>query len=57
MLTQGSETSQYLEEKKTMFIPQVAASENGTAQTEHVYMVGVVGRSLHLVAESYKLYI
>ena len=35
--TQGSETSQYLEEKKKMLrsntIPQVAASEKGTAQT------------------------
>ena len=31
--TRGSETSQYPEEKKTTVIPQVAASESGTAQT------------------------
>ena len=29
--TQGSEPSQYLEEKKTKVIPSVAASERGTA--------------------------
>ena len=28
-LTQGSETSQYLEEKKSIEIPEVAASETG----------------------------
>jgi len=79
MHTQGSETSQYLEEKKankgTFFlvyttcsntcaivtrkkvlaIPLVAASETGIAQTVRVYMYGVVGQSLHLVAESYKM--
>ena len=32
-LTQGSETSQYLEEKKIKIILQVAASENREAQT------------------------
>ncbi len=32
-LTQGSETSQYLEEKKANAIPGVAASEMGLAQT------------------------
>jgi hypothetical protein len=31
--TQGSETSQYLEEEKSKEIPQVAASERGKAQT------------------------
>ena len=31
-LTQGSEPSQYLEEKKSTDIPRVAASEIGTAQ-------------------------
>ena len=30
-LTQGSEPSQYLEEKKATAIPSVAASERGTA--------------------------
>ena len=29
--TQGTETSKYLKEKKTTVIPQVAASERGTA--------------------------
>jgi hypothetical protein len=29
--TQGTETSKYLEEKKTIVIPQVVASEKGTA--------------------------
>ena len=40
--------------KEVLAIPQVAASETGTAQTERIYMFGVVGRNLHLVAESYK---
>ena len=31
--TQGSEPSQYLQEKKTTVIPLVAASERGLAQT------------------------
>jgi hypothetical protein len=31
--TQGSETSQYLEEEKSSEIPSVAASEGGRAQT------------------------
>ena len=31
--TQGSEPSQYLQEKKTIVIPLVAASERGPAQT------------------------
>ena len=31
--TQGTETSQYLEEKKSNEIPKVAASEMGGAQT------------------------
>ncbi len=35
-------------------IPLVAASETGTAQTVRIYMYGVVGLNLHLVAESYK---
>ena len=33
MPTQGTETSKYLEEKKTTVIPQVVASERGLAQT------------------------
>jgi hypothetical protein len=39
---------------KVLAIPLVAASETGTAQTIRVYMCGVVGLNLHLVAESYK---
>jgi len=31
--TEGSETSQYLQEEKEISIPRVAASERGTAQT------------------------
>ena len=33
MLTQRTETSKYLEEKKTIVIPKVVASELGIAQT------------------------
>jgi hypothetical protein len=43
--------------KKVLAIPLVAASETGTAQTVGVYIDGVVGRSWHLVAMSYKLYV
>ena len=32
-LTQGTETSKYLQEEKTTVIPQVVASERGRAQT------------------------
>ena len=31
--TQGTETSKYLEEKKTIVIPKVVANEMGIAQT------------------------
>ena len=31
--TRGTETSKYLEEKKTIVIPQVVASERGRVQT------------------------
>ena len=34
--TEGTETSHYLQEKKTKVIPQVVASERGRAQTEGV---------------------
>ncbi len=34
--TQGTETSKYLEEKKTKVIPLVVASERGVAQTNVV---------------------
>ena len=32
--TEGTETSQYLEEEKSTEMPRVAASEIGTAQTD-----------------------
>ena len=41
--TQGSETSQYLQEKKSTEIPKVAASEMGRAQTGRLRASGVVG--------------
>ena len=44
--TRGTETSKYPEEKKTIVIPQVVASEQGTAQTQGACSLGVVG--LHL---------
>ena len=34
--TRGTETSKYPEEKKTIVIPQVVASERGAAQTVKV---------------------
>ena len=36
--TLGSETSQYQEEKRTIVIPLVAASETGSAQTQPQYI-------------------
>ena len=42
-LTQGTETSKYLEEKKSNEIPLVAVSERGLAQTEEGDFLGVVG--------------
>ena len=44
--TQGSETSQYLEEKKSTETPLVAASERGPAQTGGRKTDGVVGPSM-----------
>ena len=41
--TQGSETSQYLQEEKSTEIPLVAASEEGRAQTGQIRLSGVVG--------------
>jgi hypothetical protein len=41
--TQGSETSQYLEEKKSTEIPLVVASERGIAQTVWTCPGGVAG--------------
>ena len=41
--TQGSETSQYLQERKSNETPSVAASEGGIAQTVWIRPFGVVG--------------
>ena len=47
-LTLGSETSQYQEEKRTIVIPLVAASETGSAQTQprNLYSWDSQGRTL-----------
>ena len=42
-LTEGSETSQYLEEEKSNETPKVAASEMGIGQTIRIRLSGVVG--------------
>ena len=47
--TQGTETSKYLKEKKIIMIPQVVASEKGTAQTGVACYSGVVGLHLETV--------
>jgi hypothetical protein len=58
--TQGSETSQYLEEKKKMCrrhnIPLVAASETGTAQTEVFGLRGCKAET-SFYEKSYKVHI
>ena len=41
--TQGTETSKYLEEEKIIMILRVVASESGTAQTDAIRRIGVVG--------------
>ena len=46
--TEGSETSQYLEEKKANAIPRVVASESGAGQTAAGNCVGVEGPHLGL---------
>ena len=38
--TRGTETSKYPEEKKTIVIPKVVASEIGVAQTTVIMTVG-----------------
>ena len=49
-LTQGSETSQYLEEEKSNETPKVAASEMGLGQTSKIRLIGVVGPT-HAISE------
>src|SRR5438270_11753455 len=41
--TQGTETSQYLEEEKSIEMPQVAASERGSSLNRGSLTLGVVG--------------
>ena len=41
--TQGTETSQYLEEEKSIEMPQVAASERGSGLNRGSLSLGVVG--------------
>ena len=41
--TQGTETSQYLEEEKSIEMPQVAASERGGSLNRGSLNLGVVG--------------
>ena len=52
-LTQGTETSKYLEEKKTKVISLVAASETEEAQTQSIYRLGVVGLALFILIWSW----
>jgi hypothetical protein len=50
--TQGSEPSQYLEEKKVTTIPKVVASEIGTAQTGRTLQAIKSGRTCSTREES-----
>src|SRR5215210_2229871 len=55
--SQGTETSQYLEERKSTETPRVVASERGSAQTRQVQagtrcLPGVVGRLVRAVPGS-----
>ncbi len=52
--TQGSETSQYLQEQKSNEIPVVAVSESGRAQTGASDRAGVVGLLQGLTREVIK---
>jgi hypothetical protein len=45
-LTQGTETSKYLQERKSIETPLVAASESGKAQTDLRVGVADVGKEL-----------
>ena len=50
--TQGSEPSQYLEEKKAIAIPKVVASEIGTAQT-HITLLTVETATSRFLVSSF----
>ena len=53
--TEGTETSQYLEEEKATAIPQVAASERGTAQTGRRKPLRGCGALVGCSPESYQI--
>jgi hypothetical protein len=46
--TQGSETSQYLEEEKSSEIPSVAASEGGRAQTHQCFALEIRNSNIEI---------
>jgi len=48
--TRGIETSQYPQEKKSIEIPVVVASETGEAQTRDDNILGVVGPAFSLIS-------
>ena len=52
--TLGSETSQYQEEKRTIVIPLVAASETGSAQTQPLYRYMSASSHVYIVNGGYK---
>ena len=55
--TQGTETSKYLQEKKSIEIPLVAASERGLAQTRVTTVaLGLWGPDMGLVMGSRRLW-
>ena len=55
--TRGTETSKYLQEKKSIEIPSVAASERGIAQTETTTVVsGLWGPDVGLMMGSRRLW-
>ncbi len=55
MLTLGSKTFQYQEEKKQTCIPSVAASESAEAQTHAAMYGGCKAETLYLYKESKKI--
>ena len=55
--TRGTETSKYPQEKKSIEIPSVAASESGVAQTETTTVVsGLWGPDVGLMIGSRRLW-
>ena len=55
--TEGTETSKYLQEKKSIEIPSVAASERGLAQTRVTTVIlGLWGPNVGLVRGNRRLW-